>query len=81
MKKVTITMTRICTREVSHTIDLPDDFDIEFTADFLSENEDLFQPHLELACILAPDNNVTEEFRYDVTKEELITRHLYGGHL
>lgn len=74
-------MTRTYTREVSHTIDLPNDWDIESTEDFLLDNKDLYEPYLETAIIFVPDDEFVEEFRYDVTEEVLVVNHIWGGHL
>lgn len=81
MKKVTVTMTRTYTREVSHTIQLPEDWDVESTEDFLLDNKDLYEPYLETAIIFVPDDEFIEEFRYDVTEEVLVVNHVWGGHL
>lgn len=78
MKTIKITATQHFTRTASVTIELPSDLSHEEVADYLYENEHLYQHKLNEALELTNPEFDAEQFRYDVTNEG---KYIYGGTL
>ena len=78
MKAIKITTTLHFTRTASVLIELPSDLSYDDVADYLFENEHLYQDRLDKALESADTEFDAEQSRYDVTNDD---KHVYGGTL
>lgn len=76
---VTITKTIIFVEEVQHSIEIPNDMALDEVADFLMDNEHLYDPFLDIkeGQLTHKENN----YRYDVEEIVETKQHVWGGTL
>jgi Mn-containing catalase len=78
MKAIKITTTLHFTRTASVVIELTSDLSYDDVADYLFENEHLYQDRLDKALESADTEFDAEQSRYDVTNDD---KYVYGGTL
>ena len=77
---VTITEHRYYIETIQHTIEIPD-MALDEIGDFLTDNDDLYQPDLDRKVGNGELNLHTIDQRYDVEEIVEVKKHVWGGTL